>query len=519
MQGIATLNYNLLSGIQATSAMYNAAKILAEMGREEDMYVVHAAEGETVLPMAVMEANPKMAEMIYTQLREMGLDPQRYIVGNELNSINPETGMPEFFLSGLWEGIKKIAKVVLPIIATVWLTSMGIPMPISSAIVSGTSTAIQGGSTGDVLKSAAMGYAVGSVTQAGVRAAGAPAGQRISTGLESLGQSVAQPLTAQPLTFTGTSGAQAGAPAGGTLGGTSGQVFTDQQLIDFANSPISSASNLPPPVMTSIPGAPAGAAGQHAGAYGAADIANLQRAAVQGGMTLVPGGLQSPAAVAAVPVAGGDGLWQQTKDFYGEHISPSRFDVAGVTPEDIGVLQQYGPLAATVTGGAAALGAFDQPELGLGEEDIESYATTGEDLLYSQPDRYMYNFADFVGRNPFYQRGPQSQTGTPTPTSSTPNLLASGPAQMGLGAPPNILAGTPYAQSASRRALNAYIAGAREGGAINGAGSGQSDSIPAMLSDGEFVMTAKAVRNAGNGDRRQGAKKMYRMMHRLEGRG
>ena len=108
MQGIATLNYNPLSGIQATSAMHNAVKILAEMGREEDMYVVHAAEGETVLPMAVMEANPKMAEMIYTQLREMGLDPQRYIVGNELNSINPETGMPEFFLSGLWKGIKKI---------------------------------------------------------------------------------------------------------------------------------------------------------------------------------------------------------------------------------------------------------------------------------------------------------------------------------------------------------------------------------------------------------------------------
>ena len=193
-----------------------------------------------------------------------------------------------------------------------------------------------------------------------------------------------------------------------------------------------------------------------------------------------------------------------------------------MTPKDIGVLRQYGPLAATVTGGAAALGAFDEPPF-LEGEDIEEYATTGEDLLYSQPDRYMYNFADFVGRNPFYQRGPQSPTDTPTPISSTPNLLASGPSQMGLGAPPNILANTPYAQSASRKALNAYIAGAgrgaRKGGAINGAGTGQSDSIPAMLSDGEFVMTAKAVRNAGNGDRRKGAKEMYRMMHRLEGRG
>jgi hypothetical protein len=38
-----------------------------------------------------------------------------------------------------------------------------------------------------------------------------------------------------------------------------------------------------------------------------------------------------------------------------------------------------------------------------------------------------------------------------------------------------------------------------------------------MLSDGEFVMTAEAVRNAGGGSRREGAKKMYQLMNRLEG--
>jgi hypothetical protein len=37
-----------------------------------------------------------------------------------------------------------------------------------------------------------------------------------------------------------------------------------------------------------------------------------------------------------------------------------------------------------------------------------------------------------------------------------------------------------------------------------------------MLSDGEFVMTAKAVRGAGKGDRRAGAKRMYKLMHQLE---
>mgnify|MGYP003133037165 CR=1 FL=1 len=56
----------------------------------------------------------------------------------------------------------------------------------------------------------------------------------------------------------------------------------------------------------------------------------------------------------------------------------------------------------------------------------------------------------------------------------------------------------------------------RKSGAINGPGTGTSDDIPAMLSDGEFVFTAKAVRNAGGGDRKKGANKMYSMMKSLE---
>ena len=53
-------------------------------------------------------------------------------------------------------------------------------------------------------------------------------------------------------------------------------------------------------------------------------------------------------------------------------------------------------------------------------------------------------------------------------------------------------------------------------GMINGPGDGQSDDIPAMLSDGEFVMTKQAVMAAGNGDRKQGTKAMYDIMNSLE---
>ena len=50
----------------------------------------------------------------------------------------------------------------------------------------------------------------------------------------------------------------------------------------------------------------------------------------------------------------------------------------------------------------------------------------------------------------------------------------------------------------------------RRFGAIHGPGGPKEDKIPAMLSDGEFVMTAKAVDNAG------GPKSMYNLMNRLD---
>jgi len=59
---------------------------------------------------------------------------------------------------------------------------------------------------------------------------------------------------------------------------------------------------------------------------------------------------------------------------------------------------------------------------------------------------------------------------------------------------------------------------ARVGGHLKGPGTGTSDSIPAKLSDGEFVMTARAVRGAGGGSRAAGAKRMYDMMHQFEKR-
>ena len=46
----------------------------------------------------------------------------------------------------------------------------------------------------------------------------------------------------------------------------------------------------------------------------------------------------------------------------------------------------------------------------------------------------------------------------------------------------------------------------------------RADDVPARLSKNEFVFTARAVRNAGNGDIKKGAKRMYQLMNELEAR-
>jgi len=68
------------------------------------------------------------------------------------------------------------------------------------------------------------------------------------------------------------------------------------------------------------------------------------------------------------------------------------------------------------------------------------------------------------------------------------------------------------------------------GGMIKGPGNGTSDSIPGTIyqgnkpvediavSDGEFIMTNRAVKGAGNGDRNKGAARMYQMMREFEQR-
>jgi len=161
-------------------SMQQQAQKLAEYGRNGDIYVVHAAEGETVVPMEVLNANPKVKELLFNQMKEMGLDPQEFVIGDDLNSINPVTGMPEFFFKSIFRGVKKavkkvikVAKKIAPIALPLIAMTFGFPFLGTafkagtfgaSALAGGLGTLAQGGSVKDALKAGLISGGIASLS-------------------------------------------------------------------------------------------------------------------------------------------------------------------------------------------------------------------------------------------------------------------------------------------------------------------------------------------------------------------
>jgi hypothetical protein len=149
-------------------------KNMANFGRHGDDTVAHVETGELIVPRALIENNPKLKESIFQHLRELGVeDPERYVVGESKNSLNPTTGLPEFFFKKLFKSVSKMVKSVgkilkkaAPIIIPIALNFIapGLGAVWSGAIGSGIATLVQGGSIKDAFKSALIGGATGALT-------------------------------------------------------------------------------------------------------------------------------------------------------------------------------------------------------------------------------------------------------------------------------------------------------------------------------------------------------------------
>jgi len=237
--------------------------------------------------------------------------------------------------------------------------------------------------------------------------------------------------------------------------------------------------------------------------------------------------LSSTAATGTTPVAGptptntpvtdkvvapeSTGFVDSAKSFYNETLSPSRnvlsntelmnkpefqqlIDKGFTAPEALqavaksyqpGLISQYAPLAAVGTAAMGAFGGFETPEADLSSP----YGYTSREEFERDPNKYsIYSGINFqrplvgrpdINRNPFVFQD--------------------------------------YLNEPVQQAAMGGEMFPRKNGYIGGPGTETSDDIPAMLSDGEFVMTAKAVRGLGNGSRKQGVRKMYDMMRAFEG--
>jgi hypothetical protein len=161
------------------------------------------------------------------------------------------------------------------------------------------------------------------------------------------------------------------------------------------------------------------------------------------------------------------------------------------------------------------------PRSGYGTTEV-----SGNYMPYTPSQYQPYNFMPRHAADGGYMQSSPAFPGTPlTAQPDQHSIMGGGMLPMNTSGMPMNTSGAPmnlpvgYAAGGMPMAGIASLAPGgypRRTGQISGPGTETSDSIPAMLSDGEFVMTAKAVKALGKGNRRAGAKKMYALMHHLE---
>ena len=501
----------------------DVADKLAEFGRYEDTYMVHAAEGETVIPMEVFDKNPALKESLFAQMREMGIEPEEYIVGSELNSLNPVTGQPEFFLKKLFRGLKKAVKkafkVVAPIVVQAVLTPILGPMGASAAtsflqakvsgastkdafksagiaalttgVVKGVQSKVQGGTFGQGFKSSVVGDTTfGDVVDAQGNPAYRPSKLAQLMGVED----VNAPQIIDQSAPLGTTTTQAAAELP--------QPPIDKAALTDAVSDITTQG----PTRTDIN---AGSLGAQMRQVAGGNITDVTPVSGIKDATTTLADLKATAQTPSlterftnVVTDQGDGFLKDTKELFFPS-KPSDVDVMRV---QLAEMPNANPAQIAKLGDTAVQA---QHAAKFGSNANRILASGIKDYGTGMIDRYALPAALAVGAN--YAMTPDVEEGGVPADFDTRlgiDVFSSDPMRYGYGY--NTYGGFRPAGMADGGSFPP------RDGAIAGPGTETSDDIPAMLSDGEFVMTARAVRGAGNGSRKQGMRRMYDMMRNFE---
>ena len=449
------------------NSMRETAERMAKMGRGGDDVIIHAKTRERLIPQEVSDGNPELMSQVDIAIANAGADPSAYIIGSETNSINPYTGQREFFLKKLIRGVKNVFKKLAPIIVPIALNFIapGLGSIASGFIGSGITALAQGKNFKDSLKAGLIGGVLGGISSGmkGVMAKGEGVKGNM---FERFGQGFEQ--GALPDLSEGASSMFKLGPADDST------MFGKPYDVEAGNKAIAGGNT---PVMDKLSGT----------------FYNPGTEAVQGETLKSAVTKVTEAGLDPNSVAGSNAIAQLTAK-------------TAAVPGSI----KYIPTIAAGSALAYGLGAFD--EIPAAEiDDPYDGPSASERRLANFPRRYSTdvpvagmgaNMDDIMVPYAGEQMAqPLVQVAQPL-EEQYPDLYKQYLAQM----QPQFAAAGGQMESFPRR--TGYIAGP---------GTETSDDIPAMLSDGEFVMNAKAVRGAGNGSREQGVRNMYQMMRAFEG--
>ena len=476
----------------------DVAAQMAALGREGDNMLAHLESGELVIPRKFLEADETFRNYVYAYFDGQGVDPERYIAGSDVNSLNPDTGLAEFFLKKIFRGVKKavkgvvkvvkkVAPIVLPIVGTAVLGPV-----YGAAVGSGIGTLIAGGSGKDALKSALTAGAIGAVG-AGVSGAMTPGvgfGKGVSAALnpanltQGFGNLLSKPLSLE------TYKAGAFGPAGTTIGG--------EAITDLVSNAEAMTTALPDNVPADGVPATEQTLLDKTKDFFLPDADELQLANYQKALAAREGA--------------GLSLDQAAKE-------------ALFTASKPGIIQQYGPLAVAGTALAAGAGAFDTPE----EEGGIIDQTTGEDLIADDPDKYLVSDLGNTTLNPDTgeyvvdtrpaARDPRDYVVPTNYAFPFRSPLVGSPGGPFARPGPSFFQGLGSLNPQMVAAKGGEVYPRRNGGIMPNEGIPDQDSVRALLMPGEFVMTKDAVRGLGNGNLNQGINNMYSVMSKLESRG
>jgi len=540
-------------GNKGIAGFSDTATKMAALGRYGDDSLIHAQTGEIVVPKPVLDSNPELKQAIFDDMRARGIeDPERYVVGSETNSINPETGLMEFgFFSKVWSGVKKVASetvktlkkiapVVLPIAMTIMFPALG---AYGAALGSGIGTLLQGGDLKDALKSAAISGLTAGAFQ-GFSNMGKPGGftegfkgafdnpgarfaqvgNQLKSGFSGQGFSFGQGFIRPDSTTATTTTIESNVPDTDVSGGKpitpEAQAATDaRESIAFnqtrpdlvTTNQGMLAGDMPAPVNQSGGSASLNQSGGSASldqGPGTSKSENFTKKLKgyyeKGKDLLLPSGPSETEIVKAQSEAYKNAFDTSMKTNPGNTKLADELGKQAVARVATGTsLTDYIIPTLAVGAGAGYLGFFDEPEPEPSPLGLES-GPSGTELLAQRPDLYAPNILPGQGSSTYIQQNPYQ---------SYANLY---PINYGLSSstPANVFQRQPmYA------AEGGEVYPRRNGGIMPNEGIPGKDSVRAMLMPGEFVMTTDAVRGAGGGDLNRGINNMYNVMANLERKG